>query len=211
VMMRPPEVLGVLLLALTDLPLLASFSFAPPCAKLYPLQLELALAPSALRARCTAIRGARSSIIMSTPPAFLLQIGESARALGSPPRAAERRVNGVLAQQRQLAPKPVLDLGMLESFLHERGNREIHARVLYKWLFERKKKGTPTPQQHDWTYDAMPGDLPADLRAALVKEFVPMSSRVIETAQSASGGFKLMIQLQVSDGVKINITKHENA
>ena len=195
--MRPHYVLGVLLLALTDLPLLVSFSFAPPCAKRYPLQLELA--PSALRARRTAIRGDRSSIIMSTPPTFLLQTGESGRALGAPPRATERRVNGVLAQQRQLAPKPVLDVGMLESFLHERGNREIHARVIYNWLFERKRKGTPMPQQHDWTYDAMPGDLPADLRAALVKEFVPMSSRVIDTARSATGGFKLMIQLQVRD------------
>ena len=63
--------------------------------------------------------------------AWMLASTESARALGAPLKhAAVRRVNGA-DSKRSLHPKPILDLGMLEEFLHR---CNLDPNVLYKCI-----------------------------------------------------------------------------
>ena len=139
------------------------------------------------------------------------QGGQSTRVLGAPFPNVDRRVNGA-GSQRSLAPKPILDLAHVEAFLHEHGHKEIHARVLYKWLFQRQHKGAgaSTVRRHHWTSESLPTDLSKDLRTALVKEFALSTSKVVERTDSESGGLKLLIQLQDGHLVETVVIRHEH-
>ena len=99
---------------------------------------------------------------------------------------------------------------MVEDFLNERGQKEIHARILYRWLFRRSKDGSIRVHPQDLQPDALPTDLSKELRAELSSKFTLTTSKVVNRTDSESGGIKLLVQLQDGHLVETVIIRHEH-
>lgn len=205
----------VFIMMMGYLPLLASFSFTSwPSALFLPsprVFLDRALS-SNRSIRMKEVLGESMNEALGESTSWILQGGESSRALGAPLKSAPgtgRRVNGA-DSKRNLNPRPILDLACVEEFLAKRGKKEVHARTLYKWLFRRNKRGSKPAPALQWTSESLPSDLGRELREELVREFALTTSTVVTRTESESGGFKLGIQLQDGHLVETVVIRHEH-
>lgn len=210
-----------LLAVALHLPVLSSYSFVPCAVPAVRLRRHLATPRARAAAggwdwRTRAAAGQHGEADEGNRKSqWILQNGKGMRVLGGPAdhaghAPAARRVNGAHST-RQLYPKPVLDLAMVEEYLHLAGKKEIHAQILYRWLFRhRNKGGVALAPSEDWAFEKLPSDLPKNLRAALVQDFALTTSKVVQVTNSDSGGFKLVIQLQDGHLVETVVIRHEH-
>lgn len=102
------------------------------------------------------------------------------------------------------ASKSVFNLPAIEKWAESRGLKEHHLKTLYKTIMT-------SSQDDNLHWLLLENSFPKRHAADLTKEFQLCTSRLAKIHSSASGGKKLLIELQTGDKIETVIIRHETS